>query len=172
MDTLWADERAIEGLPIRLVVAVTVGVAALGIMMGMLTEFEDVGTTEVTVEASDELLVLDGDTSVTLDVVTEDGRPVEGAQLLVTEGSLPLDGGPVDLQTGPDSSEVTMTIEAGPDASVATERGQSGPTADASVTPDFRAGQDRGTLEIEVVPPSGTDLRDERDNPELVVVSG
>jgi hypothetical protein len=161
MQTLRTDERAVEGLPVRLVVAVAVGVAALGIMLGMLAEFDDPGTTEVTVEASDELLVPEGGgyEPVTLGVVTEDGRPVEGAQLLVTEGSLPLADGPVNLRTGSDSHEVTLGI--GTTAGV-----------DGSVTPAFRDGQSRGTLEIEVVPPSGADLRDERENPELVVVSG
>ncbi|ERH08783.1 MAG: hypothetical protein J07HX64_00532 [halophilic archaeon J07HX64] len=160
MSALYTDERAIEGLPVRLVIAVTVGVAALGMMLGLLAEFDDPGTTEVTVEASDELIVLEGgDKSVMLRVVTEDGQPVEGAQLLVTEGSLPLADGPVDLQTGPDSHEVTVGI--------GTISG-----VDGSVTPAFRDGQSRGTLEIEVVPPSGTGLRDERGNPELVVVGG
>jgi len=161
MQTLRTDERGIEGLPVRLVVAVTVGVAALGIMLGMLAEFDDPGTTEVTVEASDELLVPEGGgyEPVTLAVVTEDGQPVEGAQLLVTEGSLPLADGPVALRTGSDSHEVTVGI--------GTISGVNG-----TVTPAFRDGQSRGTLEIEVVPPSGTALRDERENPELVVVSG
>lgn len=161
MDALGTDERAIEGLPVRLVVAVTVGVAALGIMLGMLTEFEDVGTTEVTVEASDELLVLgDGERLVTLAVVTEGGQPVEGATLLVTEGSLPLSNGPVDIETGPDSHEATLAV------------GSSVSGADAHASAEFREGQHRGTLEVAVIPPSGGELRDERDNPELVVVSG
>ena len=161
MEALLADERAIEGLPIRLVVAVAVGVAALGIMTGMLAGFDGFRTTEVTVEASDELVVSgSGSTEpVTLAVVTEDGQPVESAQLLVTEGSLPLANGPVDLQTGPDSNEVRLAI------------GSPDPGADGHVTAEFRTGQRRGTLEIEVIPPSG-DLRDEEANPELVVVSG
>ena len=161
MRDLRADERAIEGLPIRLVIAVAVGTVALGIMLGMLTGFDEVGTTEVTVEASDELLVPEGGSyeEVTLAVVTEDGQPVESAQLLVTGGSLPLANGPVDLQTGPDSHEVTLAI--GPDTG-----------ADGHVVPAFREGQNRGTIDIEVIPPSGTELRDERDNPELVIVDG
>ena len=154
---LWRDERGIEGLPIRLVVAVVVGVAALGLMTGMLAEFDDVGTTEVTVEASDELVVLgNGSDTVTLTVVTEDGQPVEDAQLLVTGGSLPLADGPVDIQTGPDSASATLAIN--------------GSGADATASTDFRAGQDRGTLEVDVVPPSGSGLVDDRDNLELVVI--
>jgi hypothetical protein len=151
------DDRAIEGLPIRLVIAVTVGVAALGIMMTMLDGIDGAQEPETTVELEDELLTLaGGEESVTIAVVTEDGRPVEDAQLLVTSGSLQVENGPVDLQTGPDSSEATLSVGAGP-------------RADAQVA--FRDGQKRGTLEIEVVPPSGSGLEDHRANPELVVVA-
>lgn len=162
VDGLRNDERAIEGLPVRLVIAVAVGVAALGLMMGALDGFDGFGTTEVTVETSDELLVPEGGGygTVTLAVVTEDGQPVEDAQLLVTGGSLPLANGPVDLQTGPDSHEATLAI------------GSPDPDADAYAALAFREGQRRGTLEIDVVPPSGTDLVDEHDNHELVVVDG
>jgi len=149
------DDRAIEGLPIRLVIAVTVGVAALGIMMTMLDGIDGAQEPETTVELEDELLTLAGTESVTIAVVTEDGQPVEDAQLLVTGGSLPVENGPVDLQTGPDSSEATLTVG-------------TGSRADAKVS--FRDGQSRGTLEIEVVPPSGSGLEDHRQNPELVVV--
>lgn len=157
---LRADERAIEGLPVRLVVAVAVGTVALGLMLGTLADFDGFGTTEVTVEASEELLVPEDGSyeTVTLAVVTEDGQPVEDAQLLVTGGSLPVANGPVALRTGPDSHEATLAIGSG--------------GADGHVEPAFRDGQTRGTLEIEVIPPSGTDLRDERDNSELVVVAG
>ena len=162
MERLWSDERAIEGLPVRLVVAVTVGVAALGIMTGMLAEFDEFGTTEVTVEVSNGLVVLASGSNepVTLAVVTEDGQSVENAHLLVTGGSLPLANGPIDLQTGPESSEATLAIDS------------SDSGADGHAALDFREGQSRGTLEIEVIPPPGEDLRDEQDNPELVVVSG
>jgi hypothetical protein len=162
MERLWSDERAIEGLPVRLVVAVTVGVAALGIMMGMLAEFDGFGTTEVTVEVGNGLVVLasGSNESVTLAVVTESGQSVEDAHLLVTGGSLPLANGPIDLQTGPESNEATLAIDS-PD-----------PGADGHAALEFREGQSRGTLEIDVIPPPGEDLRDERDNPELVVVSG
>jgi hypothetical protein len=162
MSDFSGDERAIEGLPIRLVIAVTVGVAAMGIMMGMLDGFDDFGTDEVTVTASDELIVPENGSydTVTLAVVTTDGQPVENAQLLISGGSLPLANGPVDLDTGPDSNSVTVGINS---SSTATE---------GCIHPAFRAGQNRGTLEIDVVPPSGAGIRDERENPELVLVDG
>jgi hypothetical protein len=149
------DDRAIEGLPVRLVIAVTVGVATLGIMMTILDGVDGTQEPETTVELGDELLVVDDTVSVSIAVVTEDGHPVEDAQLLVTAGSLPVENGPVDLQTGPDSNEATLTV--GTDS-----------RADALVS--FRDGQRRGTLEIEVVPPSGSGFEDRRSNPELVVV--
>ena len=153
-----ADERAIEGLPVRLVIAVVVGVAALGIMVGMLDDLEPVGDTETTVEMNDELLTPeDGYDPVRIAVVTEDGTPVEDAQLLVRGGSLPLENGPVDLQTGPDSNEANLSVGTDPEAQARV---------------DFRTGQRRGTLELEVIPPSGSDLVDDERNPELVVVGG
>jgi hypothetical protein len=154
VEAFLGDERAIEGLPIRLVIAVVVGVAALGIMLTLLDGFDDTGTTEVTVELSDEL-VSEGE-SVTVAVVTEDGQPVEDAQLLVTGGSLPLSNGPITLDTGPDSHEATLSVGSG--------------RADARVA--FRNGQTRGTLDIEVVPPSGSGYADQRANADLVVVDG
>jgi len=162
MATLRGDERAIEGLPVRLVIAVAVGVAALGVMLGALTGFDQFETTEVTVEASDELVALSSEDNepVTLAVVTENGRPVTDTQVLVTGGSLPLSNGPVTLDTGADSHEVGLAI------------GSPSPKADGHAAPAFRAGQRRGTLDIDVVPPPGTDRRDEEDNPALVVVEG
>jgi hypothetical protein len=158
MSQLWRDERAIEGLPIRLVIAVAVGTAALGIMLTMLDGIGATRDPEVTVEMSDELVDLeDGSQRVRLSVVTTDGKPVEDAQLLVTGGSLPVENGPVELQTGPDSNEVTLSV---------------GTSGRPDVLAAFRDGQARGTLDIEVIPPSGSGLRDERANPELVVVEG
>lgn len=156
--SVWTDERAIEGLPVRLVIAVVVGIAALGLMLGMLEGLDDFGETEVTVTMEDELLTLDGGgDAVTIGVVTEDGQRVEDAQILVTEGSLPLANGPVDLQTGPDSHEVTLSV---------------GTSAAADAQVSFRPGQRRGTLELEVIPPSGSDLADDTRNPDLVVIAG
>ena len=158
-DRFVADERAIEGLPIRLVIAVAVGIVALSLMMGMLDDVDDFGETEVTVTMSEELVDLSIDESVTLAAVTEDGTPVEDAQFIVTGGSAPLSNDPVVVETGTDSHEATLRVD-----------DENGGDEYAEVA--FRSGQNRGTLTIEVVPPSGSDLVDDRSNPELVVVSG
>lgn len=157
-----ADERAIEGLPIRLVIAVAVGVAALGIMLGMLDGVDEFGDTEVTVQMSDELVVLSEGETVEVSVTTENGRPVSDAQLLVLGGSAPLANGPVVLATGEESNTAVLSVGEG-----GTEAESDGHAAVA-----FRDGQARGTLSIEVVPPSGSDLVDAQSNPELVVVRG
>ena len=154
---LGADERAIEGLPIRLVIAVAVGVAALGLMMGTLEEFDGFERTEVSVRASEELLAVgDGPTSVTLRVVTAEGKSLEDSRILVTGGSAPLAAGPVPLETDADG-ERRVTVGAGPGADIQVA---------------FRTGQRRGTIDLAPVPPPGDEFVDERGNPQLVVVDG
>ena len=160
------DQRATEGLPIRLVIAVVVGAAAVALLLPMLgtVESEGEGETELTVEMDEELLTLAGTgaDSVTIAVVTTDGQPVEDTTLVVREGSAPLADGPVDVQTGPESNEVTLNVTTA----------ASDPEPAVDVQLDFRTGQNRGTLVIDVIPPPGTRFADEQSNPELVVVTG
>jgi len=152
------DERAIEGLPIRLVIALVVGVAALSLMMSMLSTFDNFGDTEVTTEYDENLVTAANGSyeDVTLSVVTEDGDPVEDADILVRSGSLTLENGPIDLHTGAESNQVSLGFGGGED--------------EAAV--DFRADQSRGTLQIEVHPPTDSDYVDEDDNTEITVVKG
>jgi len=152
------DQRAIEGLPIRLVIALVVGVAALSLMMSMLSTFDNFGNTEVQTEHDQNLVTPDGGSheDVTISVVTEEGDPVEDANILVRSGSLTLEDGPIDLYTGEDSNEATLSFGSGDDA--------------ASL--DFRSDQDRGTLQVEVHPPTDSDYVDEDDNREITVVKG
>lgn len=152
------DERAIEGLPIRLVIALVVGVAALSLMMSMLSTFDNFGNTEVTAEHDQNLVTPDGGSyeNVTLSVVTDDGDPVENADILIRSGSLTLADGPIDLRTGEDSNEATLDFGEGED----------------EATLDFRSDQNRGTLQVEVHPPTDSDYVDNDDNPEITVVKG
>lgn len=146
-DSFIADERAIEGLPIRLVIALVVGVAALGIMMSVLGDVTDFGNEEVTVELDDEI-VEDGQ-RIRVSVVTETGDPVEEAEVLVASGSLTLEDAPVVL----DARNGTAVF-------------------DLSEHPvSFRSDQNRGQLEFEVVPPSDADYEDAADNPKLTVIA-
>ncbi|PSQ36117.1 hypothetical protein BRD08_05550 [Halobacteriales archaeon SW_10_66_29] len=152
------DQRAIEGLPIRLVIALVVGVAAMSLMMNMLSTFDNFGDTEVETEHDQNLVTPDGGSydDVTISVVTEDGDPVEDANILIRSGSLTLEDGPIDLHTGENSNEATLSFGSGDDAA----------------SPDFRADQVRGTLEVEVHPPTDSDYVDEDDNREITVVEG
>jgi len=158
LTALTDDERAIEGLPIRLVIALVVGVAALSLMMSMLSTFDNFGETEVTTEYDENLVTANGGSyeSVTISVVTADGDPVENADLLVRSGSLTLENGPIDLTTGEGSNTATLSFGGGQDQ--------------ASL--DFRADQKRGTLDVEVHPPSDSDYTDDKSNPEVTVVEG
>ncbi|MCW8172112.1 hypothetical protein D8S78_03500 [Natrialba swarupiae] len=61
LQSLESDDRAIEGLPIRLVIALVVGIAALSVMMNMLGGVGEFGDTEVTIEWEDDHVVQTGD---------------------------------------------------------------------------------------------------------------
>lgn len=153
-DSFLSDERAIEGLPIRLVIALVVGVAALALMMNLLSGFGSVGDTEVTVEFENEDDIVQEDQnldgSVTMTVITEDGDPVEDARILLD----------------PD------TISGSPHETAQTTGADGQVNVDVSATgAELRPDQTRGEIDIEVIPPSGTDLVDEQDNGEIVVLS-
>ena len=139
------DDRAIEGLPIRLVIALVVGVASLGIMMNMLSGLGGLGSTEVDVEPDPTTIEADTETDVTLTVVGEDGQVVEEATVIVLGGSATIDGTPQG--TTDEDGEVELDLE-----------------------PELSHGQQTGTLEIDVVPPTDSDYVDEQDNNEIVVV--
>lgn len=149
--SLAADDRAIEGLPIRLVIALIVGVVSLGIMLqilGGVDTFES--NTEVDVEFDDDVLDLGaGEDDVTVSVVDEDGNEVTGATVIATAGSARMDSAVVE-RAPEDNNEVTLDLSA----------------AGVSLPPD----QDVGTIEFEVQPPSGTSWVDEEPNNELLVV--
>ena len=151
------DDRAIEGLPIRLVIALVVGVAALALMLNMLGTIGEVGDTEVTVEIDDgELIEAEkggSDGEVTVSVIDENGNNVEDARVIATAGSAQLDG-VVEAETGDgqglEDHEALLEFD-----------------GDQSL----RADQDLGTLELEVIPPSDSNYIDEQPNPEIRVAS-
>lgn len=159
------DDRAIEGLPIRLVIALVVGVAALALMLNMLGGIGDVGDTEVTVQVDDgdELVEADEDGEageVKVAVIDENGNNVEDATVIATAGSAQLDG-VVEARTG-DSSGLAgsySTLEDN-EAVLSFDGDQS-----------LRADQDIGTIELEVIPPSDSNYIDEQPNPEIRVAS-
>lgn len=149
---LLEDERAIEGLPIRLVIALVVGVAALGIMMNILNLIDLGVNQEVTVNYENPVVSETED--IQIEVVDKQGEEVVNSNVIIRGNTLNTEG-VVSAQTGEDSNEVTVSIDSG---------------SDPKVVPDWRSNQDSGTLTVEVIPPSDSDYVDERGNPELTIL--
>ncbi|WP_338739978.1 DUF7382 domain-containing protein [Haloplanus salilacus] len=143
-DAFRADRRAIEGLPIRLVIALVIGVASLSVMMNMLTGIQGLSTTELDVRPEPEV-VEPGDRSIELTVVGADGTAVADATVLVKSGSADLSG----VRTATTDENGVATV---------------------SATPALRPNQDEGTLLIEVKPPAGSGYVDRRGNTKVLVV--
>jgi hypothetical protein len=145
-----ADDRAIEGLPIRLVVALVVGVATMSVMLNMLSGVQGLAVTELDVKPTPDVMTLDGETAgerdVSLLVVDPDGDPVEGATVVVKDGTADIDG--------------VATNETGADG-----------TATVTLAPDLRSNQEDGTLVVDVKPPAGSQFVDRRANTEILVVA-
>jgi len=142
-----SDERAIEGLPIRLVIALVVGVASLALMLQVLDGFGGVGQTEVDVLVNDDNRTFEpgGDGNLIFTVVDENGDEIEGATVVFEPDTAQGDIYEVNL----DEDQATYTIDDFPD----------------KVNANLRADQNRGTYTIEVIPPSNSDLEDEQENP-------
>lgn len=142
--SLVADDRAIEGLPVRLVIAIVVGVASLGVMMNMLSGIGAIATEELDVKPAPEVIPPEA-TTVRLTVVDSAGEPVADATVVVTGASATLPG--------------VRTATTGSDGS-----------ANVSVDPSLGPNQDRGTLAIHVKPPAGSRYADDRENTAILVV--
>jgi len=143
-ETFLSDDRAIEGLPIRLVIAIVVGVASLSIMMSMLGGIGTLGATELDAQPEEEVIDAD-ERTLSVTVVDESGEPVEGATVVVDGDSAQLD----EIATGTSGEDGTASVQ---------------------IEPELRQNQDRGTLQIDIKPPSGTDFQDKRQNTEVLVV--
>ena len=138
------DRRAIEGLPVRLVVALVVGVATLSIMMNMLAGVEGLAVTELDVRPEPDV-VAPGEQQLELVVVDPSGDPVPGATVLVKSGGASIDG-------------------------VATARTDDTGVATVTVTPTLLAHQQEGTLVVSVKPPAGSQYVDRRANTDVLVI--
>ncbi|CAJ53157.1 DUF7382 domain-containing protein [Haloquadratum walsbyi] len=138
------DDRAIEGLPIRLVIALVVGVATLSVMLNMLSGVQGLGVTELDVQPSEEVLS-PGEHTIELTVVEPDGAPVEAAIVIIKAGSARIDG--------------VITATTGPDGS-----------ATLNINPRIRANQQTGTLRIDIKPPASGSYADRRANTDILIV--
>lgn len=148
---LSEDNRAIEGLPIRLVIALIIGIVSLGIMLQILGGIDDFGAdTEVDVDfhEDDYIELDDNDNSFTLQVLDEDGQTVPDATVIATGETARMDA---VVEETDDDGELTFNfrdegLELPPDA-------------------------DTGTIAFEVEPPTDSDWTDSEPNNELIVVS-
>lgn len=138
------DERGIEGLPVRLVIALVVGVASLSLMMSMISGISGLAVTELDVHPDPEVTT-PGDRTVEVTVVDPEGRGIAGATVVARAGSARLDG-------------------------VATATTDGNGTAELELTPALEANQRDGTVEFDVKPPAGSEYVDRRENTVLLVV--
>lgn len=146
LSTFTSDERAIEGLPVRLVVSLVVGAACLSVMLNMVQGVGTLAVSELDVQPTPEV-VETGEQELTLTVVDAEGDPVSGATVVVKSGSAGLDG-------------------------VATGRSAADGNATVTVDPSLGANQEEGTLVVEVKPPSGSEYADRRENSYVLVIRG
>ena len=139
------DERGIEGLPVRLVIALVVGVASLSVMMNTLSGLSTLGVSELNTQPEPEV-VEPGERDVTVRVVDPSGEPVANATVVAQGGTATL-------------SEM-RTATTG-------ENGRAELTLDPSLGPN----QDEGTVTLDIKPPASGGYTDERENTEILVVA-
>lgn len=144
LDQFARDDRAIEGRPVRLVIAFVVGVAVLSVMLSMVSGVDTLSVSELDA-IPDPDAVTPGDQAIDVTAVDADGNPVAGATVVVKAGTADLDG--------------VATATTGDDG-----------TATLDVDPQLGPNQADGTLELSVKPPSGLDYADRRENTEILVV--
>lgn len=146
-DTFLEDDRAIEGLPIRLVIAFIVGVATLSVMLNMVSGIGGLAVTELDAKPVPDV-VEPGEQSITITVVDTEGAPVADATVVLEGGTASLPAGVTTATTG------------------------SNGTATVTVAPSLAANQARGTIEIHVKPPAGSQYADEQANTDILVIDG
>jgi hypothetical protein len=143
-DDFRSDNRAIEGLPIRLVIALVVGVASLGVMMNMLSGLGGLTVTELDAKPTPDVIGPE-QTEIDITVVDPDGNPVEDATVVVTGGTATID----DIETETTDEDGKATVH---------------------VAPDLGPNQQEGTLEVSIKPPAGSNYADERENTAILVI--
>ena len=144
--TFSTDTRAIEGLPVRLVIALVVGVASLSVMMGMIGDIDGLAATELDAQPQPEVIE-PGDQSVDVTVVDPDGSRVADATVIVRGGSARIDG----VVTAQTNGEGVASVD---------------------IDPELGPNQPDGTLTVDIKPPAEGDYVDERGNTEILVVEG
>lgn len=139
-----ADTRGIEGLPVRLVIALVVGVASLSVMMNMISGISGLAVTELDVQPAPEV-VEPGEQLIEVAVVDPDENTVSDATVIARGGSAQIGG-----------VETATTDEDG--------------IAELHLEPELRPNQYDGTVEFDIKPPAGSEYADKRENTALLVV--
>lgn len=143
VNTLWRDDRAIEGLPIRLVIALVVGVASLAVMMNVISGLDTFGSTELDTQPEPEIIE-EGPTDVNVTVTDPDGQPITNATVIATSGTAQLDS--ITYADTDADGVATLTVD-----------------------PTLRDNQHEGTIELDIRPPEG-DYTDEQENTGILVI--
>ncbi len=138
------DTRGIEGLPIRLVIALVVGVASLSVMMNMISGISGLAVIELDVQPEPEV-VTPGEHTIDVTVIDPDGQTVSDATVIARGGSARLDG----VETARTNADGVATLE---------------------IAPELGANQRDGTIEFDIKPPAGSEYADKRENTALLVV--
>ena len=131
-------------MPVRLVIALVVGVASLSVMMNMLSGISGLAVTELDVQPEPEV-VTPGEHTIELSVVDPEGHTVSNATVIARGGSARLDG----VETATSDAEGIAELE---------------------LSPELRPNQRDGTIEFDIKPPAGDEYADKRENTALLVV--
>ncbi len=145
LERLVADERGIEGLPVRLIIAFVVGVAALSVMLNMISGVESFAVTELDVKPEPHVVGPEEQT-IELTAIGSDDDAVADATIVVESGTASLE----EMVVATTGSDGTATV-----------------TIDPSLGPN----QAKGTLAIDVEPPAGSNYMDRRGNSQITVVA-
>lgn len=145
LERLVADERGIEGLPVRLIIAFVVGVAALSVMLNMISGVESFAVTELDVKPEPHVVGPEEQT-IELTAIGSDDDAVADATIVVESGTASL--------------EEMVVATTGSDG-----------TASVTINPSLGPNQAKGTLAIDVEPPAGSNYMDRRGNSQITVVA-
>jgi len=140
---LRRDERAIEGLPIRLVIALVVGIASLSVMMSTISGLGSLGVTELDTRPTPEI-VAPGGTTVDVGVVDPEGSPIANATVVAKSGTARIGG----IETAETNATGVATLR---------------------LAPRLGPNQAEGTIALDVKPPDGS-YADRRENTAILVV--
>ncbi|MFC7074464.1 carboxypeptidase regulatory-like domain-containing protein [Halovenus rubra] len=140
---LYRDNRAIEGLPIRLVIALVVGVASLAVMMNVISGLNTFGTTELDTKPEPEIIE-EETTEVNVTVLDPDGQTISNATVIAKSDTATL--------------KSTTYAKTGPDG-----------VATLEIDPQLRPNQREGTVELAIRPPAG-EYVDEQENNDILVL--